>query len=151
MSTVGHSDFSHGIPGDFASRLIRPGTQPRRAAPYEISRGYACSFPAVPPAHTLLCPGAPSISFASIVQARFPLDLADRFALFGYGPAFRLKPFGPHLTVGALSCAVVPENRAHLLLLPPGLKRPARRYPRLWLRTPLGTVRLDSNQLVVCL
>jgi hypothetical protein len=30
--------------------------------------------------------------------------LADRFALFGYGPVVRRKPFGPHLTVGALSC-----------------------------------------------
>ena len=29
LSTVGHSDFSHGIPGDFAgSLLIRPGTRP---------------------------------------------------------------------------------------------------------------------------
>jgi hypothetical protein len=41
------------------------------------------------------------------VQARFRLDLADRFALLGYGPAFRLKPFRPHLTVGALSCTAV--------------------------------------------
>jgi hypothetical protein len=32
--------------------------------------------------------------------------LADRFALFGYGPVVRRKPFGPHLTVGALSCVV---------------------------------------------
>jgi hypothetical protein len=32
--------------------------------------------------------------------------LADRFALFGYGPVVRRKPFGPHLTVGALSCIV---------------------------------------------
>jgi hypothetical protein len=32
--------------------------------------------------------------------------LADRFALFGYGPVVRRKPFGPHLTVGALSCAI---------------------------------------------
>jgi len=47
----------------------------------------------------------PSISFASIRQARLPLDLADRSAMFGYGPAIRRKPFRPHLTVGALSCA----------------------------------------------
>jgi hypothetical protein len=39
------------------------------------------------------------------MQARYHLDLADRFANFGYGPAIRLKPFRPHLTVGALSCA----------------------------------------------
>jgi len=32
--------------------------------------------------------------------------LADRFALFGYGPVVRRKPFGPHLTVGALSCVI---------------------------------------------
>ena len=104
-SPVSHSDFSHSIPGDFARRLIRPGTQPRRAGPYETSRGNACSFPAVPPAHTLLRPGSPSTSFAPIVQARYHLDLADRFAYLGYGPAIRLKPFRPHLTVGALSCA----------------------------------------------
>jgi hypothetical protein len=30
--------------------------------------------------------------------------LADRFALFGYSPVVRRKPFGPHLAVGALSC-----------------------------------------------
>jgi len=30
--------------------------------------------------------------------------LADRFALFGYGPVVCRKPFGPHLAVGALSC-----------------------------------------------
>ncbi len=86
-----HSDFSHSIPGDFTKRLIRPGTQPRRAGPYETSRGNARCFPAVPPAHTLLRPGTPSTSLAPIAQARYHLDLADRFAIFGYGPAFRLK------------------------------------------------------------
>ena len=28
----------------------------------------------------------------------------------GYGPAVRLKPFRPHLTVGALSCALQPQR-----------------------------------------
>jgi hypothetical protein len=36
----------------------------------------------------------------------FTWILADRFAWFGYGPVVRRKPFGPHLTVGALSCLV---------------------------------------------
>lgn len=107
---MGHSDFSHGVPGDFALRLIRPGTQPRQAGPYETSRGNACCFPAVPPANTLLRPGTPSTSFAPVMQARCHLDLADRFAdNFGYGPAVRLKPFRPHLTMGALSCAIRPK------------------------------------------
>jgi len=44
------------------------------------------------------------------VQARHHLDLADRFAIFGYGPVFRLKPFRPHLTVGALSCVEPSEE-----------------------------------------
>jgi hypothetical protein len=44
------------------------------------------------------------------VQARHHLDRADRFANIGYGSAFRLKPFRPHLTMGALSCAV---DRGH--------------------------------------
>lgn len=105
ISTVGHSDFSHGFTGDFTSRLIRPATQLRRVGPYEISRGNTENFPTAPPAHTLLCPGAPSISFAPIVQARHHLDRADRFAKIGYGSVFRLKPFRPHLTAGALSCA----------------------------------------------
>ncbi len=109
-STVGHSDFSHGIPGDFAIRLIRPGTQPRRAGPYETSRGNTCSFPAVPPAHTLLRPGAPSTSFAPVMQARHHLDLADRFANLGYGPVVRRKPFRPRLAAGALSCAQEAEH-----------------------------------------
>ena len=36
----------------------------------------------------------------------FAWILADRFALFGYGPVVHRKPFGPHLAVGALSCFV---------------------------------------------
>jgi hypothetical protein len=88
----------------------------------------------------------------------------------GYGPAVRLKPFRPHLTVGALSCAFrsqrarpAPTARAlkaagahpggfphrrpspapiephlHPVLRSPIFLRPARHYPRLWLRTPLG-------------
>ncbi len=44
------------------------------------------------------------------MQARHHLDLADRFAKFGYGPAFRLKPFRPRLTTGALSCAKDTEH-----------------------------------------
>jgi hypothetical protein len=107
---VGHSDFSHGLGGDFTSAAYTPTYPSRRAGPYETSRGNACCFHAVPSAHTSLRPGVPSICFAPIVQARFRLDLADRFALFGYGPAFRRKPFRPHLTVGALSCALTPEQ-----------------------------------------
>ena len=88
----------------------------------------------------------------------------------GYGPAVRLKPFRPNLTVGALSCAIRPElsrhaptartrkaagahpggfphrrpspapiePRLHPVLVPLIFLRPARHYPRLWLRTPLG-------------
>ena len=134
MSTVDHSDFSHGVPGDFALRLIRPGTRPRRAGPYETSRGYACSFSTVPPAHTLLRPGVPSTSFAPIVRARHHLDLADRFAvlLLDYGPVVRRKPFRPRLAAGALSCAFVPmDHFVSLVLL-----RPARHYPRLLATDP---------------
>jgi hypothetical protein len=97
----------------------------------------------------------------------------------GYGPAVRLKPFRPHLTVGALSCAIrsqrgrhAPTARAlkaagahpggfphrrpsptpiephsHPVLNLPIFLRPTRHYPRLWLRTPLGSVRLDFHQL----
>jgi hypothetical protein len=53
-------------------------------------------------------PGTPSISFAVVTPARSRLDLADRFAWFGYGPVVHRKPFGPHLTVGALSCPLPP-------------------------------------------
>jgi hypothetical protein len=80
-STVGHSDFSHGIPGDFAEGLYAQVPSPVGPGPYEISRGNACCFPAVPPANTLLRPGSPSTSFAPVVQARYRLDLADRFAV----------------------------------------------------------------------
>ena len=31
----------------------------------------------------------------------------------GYGPAVRRKPFRPHLTVGALSCALQPQRARH--------------------------------------
>jgi hypothetical protein len=122
-STTGHSDFSHGIACDFTSRLIRPATQLRRVGPYETSRGNAENFPTAPPAHTLLCQDAPSISFAPIVQARHHLDRADRFASIGYDSVFRLKPFRPHLTAGALSCAIpqhdpTAHNRGHRAHLP---------------------------------
>jgi hypothetical protein len=67
------------------------------------------------------------------MQARHHLDLADRFATFGYGPAFRRKPFRPHLTMGALSCAFITMNQhvASFVLL-----RPARHYPRLLATDP---------------
>lgn len=109
---MSHSDFSHGIGGDFTSAAYTLTYPPRRAGPCETSRGNARCFHAVPSAHTLLRPGVPSICFAPIVQARFRLDLADRFAVLslGYGPAFRRKPFRPHLTMGALSCAVILEG-----------------------------------------
>ncbi len=147
-----HSDFSHGITSDFALRLIRPATQLRRVGPYEISRGNAENFPTAPPAHTLLCPGAPSISFAPIVQARHHLDRADRFAILGYGSVFRLKPFRPHLTAGALSCATDQPHTAnhhHHHAVPPNDAQrgitPAFGYgPR------LGPVRLDFHQLALC-
>ncbi len=110
---MGHSDFSHGITGDFTLLAYTPSYPPRRAGPYETSRGNTCRFHAVPTAHTLLRPGVPSICFAPIVRARFRLDLADRFAALslGYGPAFHRKPFRPHLTVGALSCVDVLEGQ----------------------------------------
>jgi hypothetical protein len=147
-----HSDFSHGITSDFALRLIRPATQLRRVGPYEISRGNAENFPTAPPAHTLLCPGAPSISFAPIVQARHHLDRADRFANLGYGSVFRLKPFRPHLTAGALSCATnqpqTADHHHHRAVPPNDAQRgitPAFGYgPR------LGPVRLDFHQLALC-
>ena len=151
-STAGHSDFSHGIGGDFTYRLIRPPTRPRRTGPYETSRGNTWNFPAVPPAHTLLRPGTPSTSFAAIVPARYHLDLADRFAIIGYGPALCRKPFRPHLTVGALSCAAdlgptMPSNDhrdASFCHARRGIT-PAFGYgPR------LGSVRLDFHQLVPC-
>jgi hypothetical protein len=122
-STTGHSDFSHGIACDFTSRLIRPATQLRRAGPYETSRGNAENFPTAPSAHTLLCPDAPSISFTPIVRARHHLERADRFAIIGYGSVFRLKPFRPHLTMSALSCAIgqhhtTANNHNHRVHLP---------------------------------
>jgi hypothetical protein len=131
--------------------LIRPATQLRRAGPYETSRGNAENFPTAPPAHTLLSPGAPSISFAPIVRARHLLERADRFANLGYGSVFRLKPFRPHLTMGALSCTNGQhdtETTGHRATPPTSAQRgitPAFGYgPR------LGPVRLDFHQLVLC-
>ena len=60
ISTAGHSDFSHGITDDFTSRLIRPATQPRRAGPYETSRGNARTFPPRRP-HTPCCAQVPQV------------------------------------------------------------------------------------------
>jgi hypothetical protein len=148
---MGHSDFSHGVTCDFTSRLIRPATRPRRAGPYEISRGNAESFPTAPSAHTLLCPGAPSISFAPIVRARYRLDRADRFAIFGYGSVFCLKPFRPHLAVGALSCANAQHDTAtHTHHVPPPIDAQRGITPAFGYGPRLGPVRLDFHQLVLC-
>src|SRR5205085_9135252 len=89
---------------------------------------------------------------APIVQARHHLDRADRFAILGYGSVFRLKPFRPHLTAGALSCATDQPHTAthhHHHAVPPNDAQrgitPAFGYgPR------LGPVRLDFHQLALC-
>ena len=63
--------------------------------------------------------------------ARSRLDLADRFALFGYGPVVHRKPFGPHLTVGALSCPLTPMLVGFGLgqLQPVGDERTSQAFP----------------------
>ena len=74
-----------------------------------------------------------------------------------YGPVLLRKPFGPHLTVGALSSAV-PSWRLQVHLgcvqLSPACPcrclhtchlRPARHYPRLWIRPPSSGGRRDFN------
>ncbi|MGH3338373.1 MAG: hypothetical protein ACRDPL_06045, partial [Propionibacteriaceae bacterium] len=147
---MGHSDFSHGFTGDFTSRLIRPATQLRRVGPYETSRGNTENFPTAPPAHTLLCPGAPSTSFAPIVQAQHHLDLADRFATIGYGSVFRLKPFRPHLTAGALSCATTPpDTTTHGYRGSPPDSAQRGITPTFGYGPRLGPVRLDFHQLAL--
>ena len=67
----------------------------RRVGPYETSRGNTENFPTAPPAHTLLCPGAPSISFTPVVQARHHLDRADRFAKSATARCFASNPSDP--------------------------------------------------------
>ena len=74
-----------------------------------------------------------------------------------YGPVLLRKPFGPHLAMGALSSAVpswrlqvrlgcvrlspaCPFRRLHTCHL-----RPARHYPRLWIRPPSSGGRRDFN------
>ena len=74
-----------------------------------------------------------------------------------YGPVLLRKPFGPHLAMGALSSAVpswrlqvhlgcvrlspaCPFRRLHTCHL-----RPARHYPRLWIRPPSPGGRRDFN------
>ncbi len=74
-----------------------------------------------------------------------------------YGPVLLRKPFGPHLAMGALSSAVpswrlqvhlgcvrlspaCPSRRLHTCHL-----RPARHYPRLWIRPPSPGGRRDFN------
>ena len=151
-STAGHSDFSHGIGDDFTFRLIRPPTQPRRTGPYEISRGNTWNFRAVPPAHTLLRPGTPSTSFAAVVPARYHLNLADRFANLGYGPALCRKPFRPHLTMGALSCEAVTDTATPTSNHRDAPSCHAQRgiTPAFGYGPRLGPVRLDFHQLVPC-
>jgi hypothetical protein len=128
-----------------------PSYPPRRAGPYETSRGNTENFPTAPPAHTLLCPGAPSISFAPIVQARHHLDRADRFANIDYGSVFRLKPFRPHLTAGALSCATTqPVTTTHGHRDPPPDSAQRGITPAFGYGPRLGPVRLDFHQLALC-
>ena len=118
---------------------------------YETSRGNAENFPTAPPAHTLLCPDAPSISFAPVVRARHHLDRADRFASIGYGSVFRLKPFRPHLTMGALSCATTqPDTPTHSHRIPPPDSAQRGITPAFGYGPRLGPVRLDFHQQALC-
>ena len=151
-STVGHSDFSHSVGGDFTSAAYTPTYPHRRAGPYETSRGNAWNFRAVPPAHTLLHPGTPSISFAAVVPARYHLDLADRFANIGYGPTLCRKPFRPHLTMGALSCAASsnPTTTRHHHRCAPSCHARRGITPAFGYGPRLGPVRLDFHQQALC-
>ena len=74
-----------------------------------------------------------------------------------YGPVLLRKPFGPHLAMGALSSAVPSWGlQVHLgcVRLSPACPcrclhtchlRPARHYPRLWIRPPSSGDRRDLN------
>jgi hypothetical protein len=63
--------------------------------------------------HGFVCPCGAIMQQAAVPRRAFhrrgagsvsPGLWSTRFALFGYGPVVRRIPFGPHLTVGALSC-----------------------------------------------
>jgi hypothetical protein len=85
------------------------------------------------------------------VQARHHLDRADRFATLGYGSVFRLKPFRPHLTVGALSCATnQPDTTTHGHHTSPLNSAQRGITPAFGYGPRLGPVRLDFHQLALC-
>jgi hypothetical protein len=69
----------------------------------------------------------------------------------GYGPAVRLKPFRPHLTVSALSCADSQQDTpAHGHRTPPPNDAQRGVTPAFGYGPRLGPVRLDFHQLVLC-
>ena len=74
------------------------------------------------------------------MQARHHLDRADRFANIGYGSAFRLNPSDPTSRWAPCPAPLIgtAQQRAIAATAPPSQQRPARHYPRLRLRTPLG-------------
>jgi hypothetical protein len=83
---------------------------PVGTGPYETSRGNACSFPTVPPAHILMRPGAPSTSFAALVPARVHLGFGRPVRLV------RLRPGGSPQTLRTPprgGCSVLRHRHRH--------------------------------------
>jgi hypothetical protein len=108
--------------------------------PYETSRGNAWTFRAVPPAHTLMRPGTPSTSFAAVVPARSRLDFGRpvRLARLRPGALPQTLQTPPHGGRPVLRSSHWPRDANKRSSRRSVLPRPARHYPRLWLRTPLG-------------
>jgi hypothetical protein len=108
--------------------------------PYETSRGNAWNFRAVPPAHTLMRPGTPSTSFAAVVPARSRLDFGRpvRLARLRPGALPQTLQTPPHGGRPVLRSSHRPRDANQRSSRRSVLPRPARHYPRLWLRTPLG-------------
>ena len=108
--------------------------------PYETSRGNAWNFRAVPPAHTLMRPGTPSTSFAAVVPARSRLDFGRpvRLARLRPGALPQTLQTPPHGGRPVLRSSHQPRDANKPSSRRSVLPRPARHYPRLWLRTPLG-------------
>jgi hypothetical protein len=69
----------------------------------------------------------------------------------GYGSVFRLKPFRPHLTAGALSCATTPpDTTTHGYRGSPPDSAQRGITPAFGYGPRLGPVRLDFHQLALC-
>ena len=157
--TTRPSDSSTSVPSHFAL-AYRVGCRGATRGPAEVSQGHALVFRTVPSAYTLVR-WVDESAFASIVQAR-PCPTFGRPVRHGVAPSTtarycsanpsdptsRWAPCPPQFRRGGSRSTLAVSGfrlRARVGVSITCHLRPARHYPRLWIRPPSSGDRRDLN------